>query len=406
MENRPTPGQNSLLFVVLSLTLFAATTVPAAAQSTATSSVSVLSAAFNMPQLNRTHKIWIYLPPDYQATSKSYPVLYATDGHLLFDDAEAWFGNTFFGEMRVDEILDSLHALGDWGVIVVAIQSDLGTRNHEYFPWTNVSDTSIGDEGDQYVDFLASTLKPYVDQNYRTMPGPASTGILGESAGSDLAFYAGLRRPDVFGLVASFSSSFYFMQQMYDTAAVYMNPAAMQNKLYFVSSNAERYPLNTGLGPIFSDAQARMVDTLLAAGYSLGTNVQSEIRSAGAHHPSFWTTEFAGAYLWLYSSAVTSAKNPSIEVPRGFSLSNYPNPFNPSTKINYQLPNNSFVRITLVDVLGREIAVLVNEEKSAGTYTLTWNADGRASGMYFCRLEVGDVNGKQSVQTRKMILLR
>ena len=406
MEYRPTPGQNSLLFVVLLLTLLAATTVPVTAQSTATSSVSVLSAAFNMPQLNRTHKIWIYLPPDYQTTSKAYPVLYATDGHLLFDDVEAWFGSTFFGEMRVDEILDSLHALGDWGVIVVAIQSDLSTRNHEYFPWTNPSDTSIGDEGDQYVDFLVSTLKPYVDQNYRTLTGPASTGILGESAGSDLAFYAGLRRPDVFGLVASFSSSFYFMSQMYDTAAVYMNPAAMQNKLYFVSSTAERYPLNTGLGPIFSDAQTRMVDTLAAAGYTLGTNLRSEIRSTGAHHPSFWTTEFAGAYLWLYSDAVTSVAGPSIELPRGFSLSNYPNPFNPGTEIRYQISEVSTVTLRVFDPLGREVAVLVNKEEPAGSHSVTWDARGMASGIYYCRLEASDGAGERFSQTRKMVLLK
>ena len=92
--------------------------------------------------------------------------------------------------------------------------------------------------------------------------------------------------------------------------------------------------------------------------------------------------------------------------PQDFSLSNYPNPFNPATRIDYQLPERGLVRIDVTDMLGRVVAVLVHEEEPAGAYSVTWDAHGMASGMYFCRLEVEDVNGKQSVQTRKMMLLR
>ena len=78
------------------------------------------------------------------------------------------------------------------------------------------------------------------------------------------------------------------------------------------------------------------------------------------------------------------------DLPKVFALEqNYPNPFNPSTKISYQLPERSFVSLNVFDVLGREVATLINEEKEPGTYSTVWNAKNAASGMYFYRLTAG-----------------
>ena len=85
-----------------------------------------------------------------------------------------------------------------------------------------------------------------------------------------------------------------------------------------------------------------------------------------------------------------------------FSLEqNYPNPFNPSTVISYRLPETSFVTLKIYDALGREVAVLVNEQKPAGTYEVEFDASDLSSGIYFYKLQAGSF-----VQTRKMILLR
>ena len=80
---------------------------------------------------------------------------------------------------------------------------------------------------------------------------------------------------------------------------------------------------------------------------------------------------------------------------------NYPNPFNPSTTFRYSIPVQSKVTIKVYDVLGNEIAALMNEEKSIGTYELTWNASNLASGVYFYQLNAGNFN-----ETKKMILIR
>jgi hypothetical protein len=82
-------------------------------------------------------------------------------------------------------------------------------------------------------------------------------------------------------------------------------------------------------------------------------------------------------------------------------LNNYPNPFNPSTTIEYKVIKQGGVSIKLLDILGREIAVLVNEEKSPGTYKFNYNGTGLASGTYLVKMNTGD---KQLV--RKIVMLK
>jgi hypothetical protein len=80
---------------------------------------------------------------------------------------------------------------------------------------------------------------------------------------------------------------------------------------------------------------------------------------------------------------------------------NYPNPFNPSTTIEYTIPQQSFVTIKIFDLLGREVAQMVNQKKDAGSYSVTWNASAISSGVYFYSLEAGSFT-----QTRKLLLLK
>ena len=80
---------------------------------------------------------------------------------------------------------------------------------------------------------------------------------------------------------------------------------------------------------------------------------------------------------------------------------NYPNPFNPSTKIKFNVPSISDVTIRIYDVLGNEIKTLVNQEKTAGTYEVEFNSEGISSGIYLYKITAGDF-----IQTKKMILLK
>jgi photosystem II stability/assembly factor-like uncharacterized protein len=116
-----------------------------------------------------------------------------------------------------------------------------------------------------------------------------------------------------------------------------------------------------------------------------------------------WVVGDNGTILHTTNGGVSFVEEEQIDkVPTEFLLSqNFPNPFNPNTKIKYSVPQASNVVVKVYDVLGTEIETLVSEEKSVGTYELTWNAANLASGVYFYRLQAGDY-----VQTRKMILLK
>ena len=97
----------------------------------------------------------------------------------------------------------------------------------------------------------------------------------------------------------------------------------------------------------------------------------------------------------------TSVDNEIIS-PQEFDIDqNYPNPFNPTTTIKYQIPELSFVTLKVYDVLGNEIATLVNEEKPVGSYEVEFNATGLPSGIYFYRLQAGSF-----VETKKMVLMK
>jgi len=88
--------------------------------------------------------------------------------------------------------------------------------------------------------------------------------------------------------------------------------------------------------------------------------------------------------------------------PSDFYLSqNYPNPFNPVTNVKYSIPQSSFVSIKIYDILGNEVATLINEEKPAGEYEIKFNGDNLSSGVYFYRLETNEFQ-----KTLSMVLMK
>jgi len=99
---------------------------------------------------------------------------------------------------------------------------------------------------------------------------------------------------------------------------------------------------------------------------------------------------------------VTGISTNKSNVPTSFSLEqNYPNPFNPTTTISFSLPSKSFVSLKVFDITGREVATIVSEEMSSGTYSRLWNAANVSSGIYFYRIQTGSYT-----QTKKLALLK
>jgi hypothetical protein len=111
----------------------------------------------------------------------------------------------------------------------------------------------------------------------------------------------------------------------------------------------------------------------------------------------------AGGGIWKRSlSQITSVESMLNNFPANFTLQqNYPNPFNPSTQITYSIPKLSNVSIKVYDILGQEIATIVNDKKLKDLYTLRWDAQNVPTGLYFYRLVTGEYE-----LTKKMIITK
>ena len=116
-----------------------------------------------------------------------------------------------------------------------------------------------------------------------------------------------------------------------------------------------------------------------------------------------------GGYIYRTTFTTIGIENLGTGIPVNFKLyQNFPNPFNPLTIIKFDIPYSSFsfgeglrVRLAIYDILGKEIAVLVNEELKPGSYQVKWEASGFSSGIYYYKLVSGDYS-----QTRKMVLIK
>lgn len=145
--------------------------------------------------------------------------------------------------------------------------------------------------------------------------------------------------------------------------------------------------------------------------YGTGYDEFNEITDGNAGAIIVWRTDppWGGIYAQQISKygnlgeVITSVKEDENNIkPNDFYLAqNYPNPFNPTTIIKYDLPASTEASLCIYDILGNEIAILVNEEKPAGTYEVEFNASGLASGIYFYQLQAGEF-----IDTKKLILLK
>jgi hypothetical protein len=134
------------------------------------------------------------------------------------------------------------------------------------------------------------------------------------------------------------------------------------------------------------------------------TQMQQSSSFSGWDFTTVWSinSNINHGYPYLASIMPTFVEGAAVVTPENFILlQNYPNPFNPSTVIRYQLPSTSMVSLKVFDLLGKEVATLVNEVKAAGSYSVEWNASKFVSGVYFYTLRADNF-----VLTNKMMLTR
>jgi metallo-beta-lactamase class B len=238
---------------------------------TASPQVKIIDTAFNMPQLNRKRRLWIYLPKSYATSSKAYPVMYLNDGQNLFNEQTAPYG-----EWGIDECLDSLQNQIGKEVIVVGIDNSSEKRMNEYNPYDHIQYGK--GEGKAYADFI--------DNKYRTKKSVNYTIIGGSSMGADISLYACLEYPNVFGAALLFSPAFWVAPGLYEAAEKFQ--ANNQPKFYFYAGGKESTSMVADMN--------KMTEILSKKPSIL---IRKVINPLGQHNEASWRAEFPDAFRWL-----------------------------------------------------------------------------------------------------------
>jgi len=255
-----------------------------AQKSTASLNVSIIEKQFVIPNLNTiSHKIWVYLPPNYETSSHKFPVIYMHDAQNLFDSK-----TSYNGEWNVDESLNELYKNTNKSFIVVGIENGEHERMNEYTPWPNKN--YGGGKGAEYIRFIVHNLKPYIDSTYRTKPQQKYTGLIGSSLGGLISYYGGLKYPDIFGKIGALSTSFWFSNQVVDFAIQHGNINNV--KMFLLVGEKE--------GEQMVEGTLNTEKLLLETGFK-SKNLTSKIVEEGEHNEAFWRSEFLTVLKWLYN---------------------------------------------------------------------------------------------------------
>lgn len=328
-----------------------------AQNSTVTSNVRIITNSFFMPQLNRSRRIWIYLPPQYADTSKRFPVMYMHDGQNLFDRA-----TSFSGEWQVDETLNGLANAGDKGCIVVGIDNGGGDRMGEYSAWKNAR--YGGGDGAKYAKFIVETLKPYIDANFRTKSDRINTAIGGSSMGGLISMFAAAEYQHVFSKGLIFSPSFWFHDSCF--TQVRLREKRFSMRYYFMSGTNED-------ADMVPDIQ-QMISILRGVGYT-DDEFKIVTKTDGQHSEWFWAREFGDGYKWLFRETATGTTAGSLDK----KVNLYPNPTDSILNIE-TTENLNFVNVEIYDVLGRFMHI------EPLLFNRTINVNYLKSGNYILRL--------------------
>jgi uncharacterized lipoprotein YddW (UPF0748 family) len=208
------------------------------------------------------------------------------------------------------------------------------------------------------------------------------------------------------GGTSAFSPTASFVTGMPTTPTLVFPPHAMLDVPVTVTLRWNKVPLattyrvqiayNSDFSTIVADTTGLPDTTVTKGGLASYRNHYWHVRGINGAGSGAWSTTFGFRTVQVVSVET------GPELPTEYQLSqNYPNPFNPTTAISFQLPAASKTRIVVYDLLGREVAVLVDDFMPTGSYTITWNAGSVASGVYLCRMTAGGF-----AATRRMVLLR
>jgi enterochelin esterase-like enzyme len=324
---------------------------------------TISSFSFFSNTLSNSRTIRIYTPPGYASSpNRRYPIILFHDGQEFLSLANA--DNVFdylIHEDRIDPLI---------GIFVPPVN-----RDNEY----------AFNQTAQFETFIINELMPHIDSTYRTISDPANRIMLGISFGGLITTQICYNNPQSFGLAAPMSPSYW------------ANNMAVYNSVVNGPKKDIKWYLDWGtyeLGIMINGRAFR--DELISKSYDIDWKEWHEGHSWGS-----WRAHLDNALEYLLPVGATDVLDEQIAVKNYHLTQNYPNPFNPTTIIEYAVPERAQINLRVFDILGNEVATLVNEGKSKGIYRIEFDGSGLSSGVYFYQIQANDF-----ISTRKMILIK
>lgn len=308
-----------------------------------------------------TFQIKIYLPPGYsESPDKHYPTAYFHDGYEYIDLASAV------------NVMDNLIAEGRIAP-VVGVFTRPNNRNDEY----------AGNKRAQYAEFFAGQLVQYIDAQYRTRPTADKRMTAGDSFGGNISGYISFNYPEVFGLCGLHSGAFW--PNNYEVYNNFINAPYKPVKFAAVWGTYES---------LFTNMR-NFRDQMTAKGNQL---IWSELPEG--HSWGLWRANIDFLLEYFFPPEPSSTEE-EITSPDVFSLSAYPNPFNPETTIGFTLAKQSTVSLSVYNISGQLITVLFSGQADPGEHRIHFKPENLSAGIYFVALRT-----QSGVKTVATMLLK
>jgi predicted alpha/beta superfamily hydrolase len=251
---------------------------------------------FHSPQLNNDRTIIVYLPPGYNThADQRYPVLYMHDGNNVFDARTSFAGV----EWAADETAERLIESGKIPPLIIVGIYNNADRMAEYTPFKDARNG--GGNGDAYLAFIVETLKPFIDQTYRTRPERENTGIAGSSLGGLISLYAPYRYPNVFGRAAALSPTLPWGDGAVIGYVKEHKPPVAAKVWVDIDTPGPGQPAATPPGPE-TRLGREIARALEQAGGKADIDFHYEENPGGEHHEREWSKRFDKVLIFLFGS--------------------------------------------------------------------------------------------------------
>lgn len=334
---------------------------------------TVISKTIFSANVGTNYQLNIYLPSGYDSlAATTYPTVYFQDGSEYISLGRA--------VNVIDNLLDSSKIEP-----VIAVFVKPNNRNEEY----------AGSLRNQYRLFFVNELVPYIDANYKTKIDPKERLVLGDSFGGNISALISYNHPEVFGLCGLHSAAFW--PNNYEAFNLIVNGPAKEIIWSSIWGTYESLYTN----------MRDFRDYLLGANYELDWLERPEGHSWG-----LWRATIDRMLIYFFPGTSSEVIAENLTPDNFILYQNYPNPFNSTTKIRWQAAVGNWQTLRIFDMLGNEVATLIDDYRPAGIHEIEFNTSsdnrnlpagrqGLVSGIYFYQLQSGNY-----LETKKMIILK